>query len=127
MRIAPVGLAAGLVFGTVAVLAAPANAALTSLTVSIVADDGNPNKAVTLQCEPAGGSHPDAKAACDDLIKAGGDFRKIPPQNAACPSFFDPVTATVQGTWRGLRIFTSARYGNAGCANVATGGHVLNF
>ncbi|MES9537856.1 MULTISPECIES: SSI family serine proteinase inhibitor [unclassified Actinomadura] len=120
-----------LAFGTVAALAVPANAAaVTQLTVSIAPDisTGPAAKSVTLECEPTGGTHPDAEAACADLIKAGGDFRKIPRvPGATCPQYYDPVTASVVGRWRGMFISTSARYINAACANVETGGHVFHF
>ncbi|MEV0661454.1 SSI family serine proteinase inhibitor [Actinomadura luteofluorescens] len=123
-----------LVLGAVA--AVPANAAVpadaaaaTRLTVSVAPEisTGPAPKSVALECEPTGGTHPDAAAACDDLIKAGGDFRKIPPLPAGCPTYYSPVVATVQGLWRGTPISTSARYTNAVCANVQTGGHILHF
>ncbi|NYD47752.1 hypothetical protein BJY14_003735 [Actinomadura luteofluorescens] len=110
--------------------AVPANAAAaTRLTVSVAPEisTGPAPKSVTLECEPAGGTHPDAAAACDDLIKAGGDFRKIPPLPAGCPTYYSPVVATVQGLWRGTPVSASARYTNAVCANVQTGGHILHF
>ncbi|WP_141579210.1 SSI family serine proteinase inhibitor [Actinomadura sp. WMMA1423] len=120
-----------LTFGTVAALAVPANAAAASqLTVSIVPDVSTSPaaKSVTLECEPTGGTHPDAEAACADLIKAGGDFRRIPRvPTATCPQYYDPVTASVVGRWRGMLISTSAHYSNAPCANIATGGHVFHF
>ncbi|TDD64870.1 hypothetical protein E1293_40970 [Actinomadura darangshiensis] len=119
-----------LAFGTVAALAVPAHAAAASqLTVSVVPEisSGPADHSVTLECEPTGGDHPDAKAACADLIDAGGDFRRIPPSSAACPQIYRPVVASVQGVWRGVKISTSARYINAVCANTETGGHVFNF
>jgi hypothetical protein len=117
-------------FGTVAALAAPADAAAaTRLTVSVTPEisTGPAPRSVTLECEPAGGTHPDAVAACEDLIKAGGDFRKIPPLTVGCPTYYSPVVATVQGLWRGAPVSAGARYTNAACADVKTGGHILHF
>ncbi|MBO2463324.1 SSI family serine proteinase inhibitor [Actinomadura violacea] len=115
-------------FGAVAAFAVPANAAITShLTVSMVAVSDGYTESVTLDCEPTGGTHPDAEAACKDLINANGDFRRIPPEFAACPTYYLPVTASVKGTWHGVPVSTSARYTNGACAKVETGGHVFNF
>lgn len=84
-------------------------------------------KTVTLTCEPTGGTHPDGDATCGDLIAADGDISRIPQAPAFCPFIFKPVIASAHGIWRGRPVGYRKRFGNAECANVATGGHVFHF
>ena len=43
----------------------------TSLTITVVADDGATPKVMTLKCDPTGGNHPQPAQACGVLAKAG--------------------------------------------------------
>jgi hypothetical protein len=75
-----------------------------------------------LTCDPAGGSHPEADAACRDLAAAQGDFDKLPGEGRrACPEVYAPVTAAAFGVWRGTPVTYTARYGNACELSVTTG------
>ena len=67
-----------------------------------------------LTCDPSGGSHPEADAACRDLAAARGDFGKLPGAGGrACPAAF--------GMWRGTPVTYGARYGNSCELSVMTG------
>jgi hypothetical protein len=98
-----------------------------SLTLWITPHDGGPVTAVSLTCEPTGGTHPDASAACEDLIAAKGDIPSIPPSGIICLPYEDRVTVGAYGTWDGRSVSYSREFTNDGCANIATGGHVFNF
>jgi hypothetical protein len=75
-----------------------------------------------LTCDPSGGSHPEADAACRDLAAARGDFGKLPGDGGrACPDVYAPVTAAAFGVWRGTPVTYGARYGNACELSVTTG------
>jgi subtilisin inhibitor-like len=75
-----------------------------------------------LTCDPSGGSHPQADAACADLAAARGDFGKLPGDGGrACPDVYAPVTAAAFGVWRGTPVTYGARYGNACEMSVTTG------
>lgn len=130
MRLArPAGIlttTAALVVATI--LAAPAASAQTeSLTLRIGPLYGGAAKSVTLTCDPVGGTHPDATAACKDLTAAGGYIPNIPPALGACPEYWMPVIASASGTWDGRPVSYARQFTNAGCANVETGGHVFHF
>lgn len=83
---------------------------------------------VTLTCEPTGGTHPHAQAACDDLIPVNGQIANIPPESGvACPTYFLPVYATATGRWAGAADFYHKEFYNVCAATVETGGHVFDF
>ena len=69
--------------------------------------------AVKLECDPAGGGHPQAAQACAELEAVGGDVDKIEPAHTACIMIYQPVTAEVSGEWRGTTIGWQHRYGNS--------------
>jgi hypothetical protein len=82
------------------------------LTVGYMADAGFAD-AVKLECDPAGGGHPQAARACAELAAVGGDLDQIEPARTACMLIYQPVTATVSGEWRGAKIEWRHRYGNS--------------
>lgn len=94
----------------------------THLWLVVVAHDGSHDTA-TLTCSPAGGSHPNAVAACRDLAIARGNFAELPgvPDATACPDVYAPVTVVAVGVWRGDPVDHRARYGNACVMRVMTG------
>lgn len=123
---AVVALAAGSVTASVA-LASTASAAQDSLTLTLTKEFEAP-KTVTLECEPTGGTHPDAAAACADLIAANGQIDRIPRvPGAVCAADYDPTTASASGFWRGQVIDYSKEFPNPCLANVEAGGHVFHF
>ncbi|MEW2635788.1 subtilase-type protease inhibitor [Streptomyces sp. NPDC048389] len=77
-------------------------------------------RAVTLTCNPtAGGTHPDAEAACADLERAHGrpalTLNDDPAR--ACPHIYAPVTLTADGVWEGHRISYEQTFPNSCVAN----------
>ncbi|WP_410537501.1 SSI family serine proteinase inhibitor [Streptomyces sp. KL2] len=67
----------------------------------------------TLDCHPAGGTHPDAPAACDALDRASQGPRdpwQPVPADAMCAQIHGgPATARITGVWRGQRVDASFR------------------
>lgn len=86
-----------------------ANPASGPTDLVIVVDDGTGAKTRwTLTCGPAGGTHPDAEAACA-ILAAHGDLA-LPPKrkDMACTQVYGgPETASVNGTWRGRRVLST--------------------
>jgi len=62
----------------------------------------------TLDCRPAGGSHPDPLAACAAIDRAArerGNPWKPVPEDAMCTQIYGgPATARVTGFWRGEQV-----------------------
>jgi hypothetical protein len=79
-------------------------AARTHLTVEVRPSPKEPPKTWTLTCDPAGGTHPKAAAACQALAKAEDPFKPV-PKDAICTEIYGgPQVATVTGTWRGTPV-----------------------
>ncbi|MBE1532502.1 SSI family serine proteinase inhibitor [Actinomadura algeriensis] len=75
------------------------------LTIKVKASAEAPAKTWTLTCDPPGGSHPKAAAACAALAAKQDPFK--PVTSKICTKIYGgPATATVQGTWRGQKIDT---------------------
>jgi subtilisin inhibitor-like len=85
-----------------------------SLVISVAAARGATPHRWTLSCDPAGGTHPDAQAACAALASAKHPFAPV-AAGIMCPMIASgPQTATITGTWHGQKV--SARYSRAdGC------------
>ncbi|WP_433655930.1 SSI family serine proteinase inhibitor [Nocardia sp. CA-128927] len=82
------------------------------LTVTPAAPGATPTT-VTLTCEPTGGDHANAEAACAALAAVGGDFDKLTGDpNAVCTQVFEPVDASVTGTWQGKQVDWRKVFGN---------------
>lgn len=79
-----------------------------------LAVQGQDNASVaTLRCDPPGGSHSNAAAACDALAAAGGDFSKVTGQpGTVCTDIFDPVTVRARGEYRGAPVDFERTYPN---------------
>lgn len=125
ITVTALGLALGL-----AVPAAPAASAdepVGSYTLDIKSLINFQITEVTLTCEPTGGNHPDADAACADLAAANGDISAIPSLPGSC-GWNSPVAINAFGTWAGQsEAYGGGRFDNLCDANLATGGHVFNF
>ena len=82
-----------------------------SLSVVVTPSPGAKPEHWTLHCEPTGGSHPDAAAACRQLLKAKNPFGPI-PRGIMCPMIAaGPGQASVTGTYFGKHVtgtFTQA-------------------
>ncbi|MFF7244798.1 SSI family serine proteinase inhibitor [Embleya sp. NPDC008237] len=69
-----------------------------------VADNPEGVQTYTLECHPAGGSHPGPAGACDrlDATTADGDPFAPVPAGARCTMIYGgPATARITGTWAG--------------------------
>ncbi|WP_137815251.1 SSI family serine proteinase inhibitor [Gandjariella thermophila] len=93
-----------------------------------VAEQGGANRTSELNCDPPGGTHPSAVAACADLSRAQGNFDRLPGDTAHpyCPMMYRPVTASAHGTWRGRPVTYTATYPN-GCVLTQRTGPVFRF
>lgn len=92
---------AGLVFP----LAGTAAAADGELTMTVSPENQTTATALTLTCNPDGGDHPNADAACAEIESAGGDLSALPGEpSLLCTFIYDPVTVTATGTWRGQEV-----------------------
>jgi hypothetical protein len=88
-------------------------AAKVFLTVVVTPTPGATPKRWTLRCDPAGGTHPDAKAACRALLAAKNPFAPI-PRGIMCPMIVaGPQKATITGTFFGQRV--ASNFSRAGC------------
>lgn len=87
----------------------------TSLTIEVVATEGGEPRTMTLTCDPAGGDHPNAAAACQSLSAAGADVFEPVPKDQACTMIFGgPQRATVTGTLEGQDVDAAFERSN-GC------------
>jgi hypothetical protein len=88
----------------------------------------SPQHTVTLQCEPAGGTHPKAAEACADVAKAGGDLAQMPANTnpRACFMIYQPVTVTAQGEWKGQPVRYTKKFPNT-CVMRDKTGSVFDF
>ncbi len=105
--------------------AAAARAGRSELRLSYMADSGHA-AAVVLRCDPAGGPHPKKGKACQALGKVQGDPARLRAKNLMCTLEYAPITATVEGTWRGRQVTWSHVFGN-GCDLGRTMGAVMAF
>jgi Subtilisin inhibitor-like len=114
---------AAAVLGAVVVLAAacgsssavgPSAQAKSALSITVTAAQGATPKHWTLTCGPAGGSHPDAAAACAALTQVKSPFAPV-SGHVMCPMIASgPQTARITGTWEGKPV--SAAYSRTdGC------------
>jgi len=84
--------------------------------------DGRVLAAVTLDCGPDGGTHPDPAGACRRLAAAGGQIARIQGRREICSMIYLPVTVTVRGEWGGRKVAYTHTYGNRCVARTAAGG-----
>lgn len=84
---------------------APAPAAgPTKLTVMATAESGT-TVTWTLTCDPVGGDHPEAAAACAKLATVEPTvFEPVPADQGCTMIYGGPQTAAVTGTWRGTAV-----------------------
>ncbi len=67
----------------------------------------------TLRCDPTGGTHPDAKAACRQLLAAKNPFAPI-PRGIMCPMIAaGPQRATISGIFFGQHV--ASNFSRTGC------------
>lgn len=79
-------------------------AALAALTITFLPGDGAPAHHWTLRCGPAGGTLPQAAAACRKLAQLEAPFAPVPADAVCSQIYGGPQTARVRGTFRGRRV-----------------------
>ncbi|MFB9905276.1 SSI family serine proteinase inhibitor [Allokutzneria oryzae] len=103
-------------------LTVPATAAPEDSTLELMLVHGDTVRRATLTCQPHGGNHPLAEAACKDLEQAHGNFAKLPgAADKACTMEYNPVDGTARGTWRGTPVEFTKHFGNPCVVNAETG------
>ncbi|GAB3442391.1 hypothetical protein GCM10027570_09550 [Streptomonospora sediminis] len=92
------------------------------MKLSVTGPDRKAAETTTLNCAPAGGSHPNAQDACEALQRAGGDFAALGKRNEqrVCTLRYAPVTVSATGTWHGAPVDYSEKFSNACVASVET-------
>lgn len=117
---------AGVAAGVVALTAGPAGAGThdslyspSAMVLTVGQGDSaataTVERAVTLHCKPtAGGTHPDAEAACADLERADGRpaLTLNDDSDRVCPQIYAPVTLTADGVWEGRRVSYERTFAN---------------
>ncbi|MCP3798927.1 subtilase-type protease inhibitor [Allokutzneria sp. A3M-2-11 16] len=104
------------------VLSAPATAAEKDSTLELMLVHGDQVRRTTLTCQPHGGTHPEAAAACADLQQAQGNFANLPGvKDKTCTMEYNPVDAKAMGTWRGAPVEFNRHFGNPCTVNAMTG------
>ncbi len=106
--------------------AAPAAPAPTNLTLTV--HQGADTRTAVLHCDPAGGDHPRATAACRELASIGGRLQELSSRRPErlCTMDYRPVTAQARGTWQGRPIKQSVSANNR-CLLQARTGPVFDF
>ncbi|GIF11902.1 SSI family serine proteinase inhibitor [Actinoplanes teichomyceticus] len=77
--------------------------------------------AVKLTCDPDGGGHPRPAEACATLSRVDADPARLQPADRYCILLYQPVTARLDGTWRGRPVAWTHTYGNGCEMSRATG------
>jgi Subtilisin inhibitor-like len=81
-----------------------AAAAKVSLLVEVTPRPGARAERWTLRCEPTGGTHPDAAAACHQLLTTTRPFAPM-PHGIMCPMIITgQQTAVIRGKWFGSEV-----------------------
>ncbi|MEV0624172.1 SSI family serine proteinase inhibitor [Nonomuraea sp. NPDC050404] len=103
--------------------ATPAHATIPKASIALHVTDieGVPVRSARLTCNPAGGTHPHADAACAALKHVNGDIGARPHGHTPCPKEYLPVTARASGVWNGKAIRFHEDYSNACELRTATG------
>lgn len=118
-RIGGALLAVALPFAITGVASASSH---TSFTLTVAVPEGD-TQMVVLECDPPGGTHPNAKSACVELHRAHGDFDALAEfqEPASCTMEYRPVTAQAHGTWHGEPVHWTHEFGNDCALRTATG------
>ncbi|MFC4565413.1 SSI family serine proteinase inhibitor [Nocardiopsis mangrovi] len=110
-------------------LVAPAGAqahespgATLQLSMETGKDSGGDRSAVTLDCNPSGGSHPEADSSCTSLEAVGGRFADLPTRGQVCTMEYRPVTVRASGRWDGETVDYTEEFANPCIAADSTDG-----
>ena len=133
----------GAAFAAAALITATANAAPTAVrpsstqgerpqsTLRLSVNEGGHTRTAVLNCEPASGTHPYARQACDELQAADGRLKQLDQVGATssrleCTRESRPVIATAQGNWGGRSVQFNASLPSH-CALQAKTGTLFRF
>ncbi|MFD5023695.1 SSI family serine proteinase inhibitor [Streptomyces sp. NPDC058373] len=95
---------------------------LRGVFLTVAGADGTWSRGVLLECDPVPrGDHARAREACAALDAVDGDLDALPEAPGACPTDYDPVTATAEGTHRGEPVAWERTFTNACVLSRATG------
>ncbi|TDC11236.1 hypothetical protein E1265_30095 [Streptomyces sp. 8K308] len=111
------GLVAALVLFASAIVAAapqgprgprvePAVAPTHQLVITVADATEETNGTHTLTCDPAGGDHPEADAACETLLASEQPFETTDEGTLCTYMYGGPAHATVEGVWEGESVST---------------------
>jgi hypothetical protein len=75
--------------------------AASELRITVRSDQNVAPQTWTLRCDPPGGDHPDAAAACAAIAKAERPFAATAKDQICTQIYGGPQTATIEGTWKG--------------------------
>jgi hypothetical protein len=104
----------------------PAAAPKVSLDIKVSGKPGAPATHWTLQCDPAGGTHPDPAAACATLLKAKNPFAPL-QKGIECPMIMvGSKTAIVKGTYFGKHVDSTFVEGGCDLPRWAKIGQIFN-
>ncbi|MGN9779623.1 SSI family serine proteinase inhibitor [Micromonospora sp. H33] len=116
-RVAALSAAAALGTAALTVAATPAHAAPTEqvtsvLLLSVVPHTAGVPRAAALRCEPAGGTHPYAASACQDLAAVDGDPTALSGNPGFCTLEYAPVTVRAVGLWQDRPVSYTETFSN---------------
>ncbi|MEU4533264.1 SSI family serine proteinase inhibitor [Streptosporangium sp. NPDC023825] len=83
-------------------------------------------RTVRLACTPTYGTHPRGPEACALLSRVQGNPAYVRLPWMACPRHYDPVTASVTGTWNGRYVHYRRTFSNQ-CELRAATGAIFSF
>ncbi|RKN37816.1 SSI family serine proteinase inhibitor [Micromonospora endolithica] len=93
-------VATGALAAPAAHAATPRPAPTSVLLLSVVGHTDGSLRTAALRCEPAGGGHPHAAAACGDVAAVDGDLAALAVDPGLCTLEYAPVTVRAVGLWR---------------------------
>lgn len=97
------------------------------LTLSLQEEADSATTDTSLECEPAGGDHPQPRSACEQLAEFDGDFEAVDAQSGdACVLIYAPVTVTAEGHWRGDVVDYEETFPNK-CVMMGQKGVIFDF
>jgi Subtilisin inhibitor-like len=97
-----------------------------SLSITVTGSPGTAAEHWTLTCDPVGGTHPDAAAACADLLRAQTPFA-AQPKGLECPMILASArVATIKGTYFGQPVNLTLRDGGCTLTRWSELGQVVN-
>jgi hypothetical protein len=78
-------------------------------------------RSASLTCNPAGGTHQQAREACAAISAVRGDLAALHVSDGMCTMQYEPVTVTASGRWKGKAVRYQRTFGNACVLWVETG------